>query len=106
MVDADWGRMFGALENEKRRRLLVALLEHNPQEETIADPEANHNTEMALEPQEMEMYHKHLPKLERAGYIDWDKNSQKIHKGPRFEEIRPLLELIENHKDELPDGWL
>jgi len=36
----------------------------------------------------------HLPKLEEAGYIEWDRESGTISKGPRFDEIEPILELM------------
>jgi hypothetical protein len=52
------------------------------------------------------MRHTHLPKLEESGFIEWDQERNIVRKGPQFEEIQPLLELMENHADELPDGWL
>jgi DNA-binding transcriptional ArsR family regulator len=51
------------------------------------------------------LVHNHLPKLEEAGYIEWDRESGTIEKGPEFDEIEPLLELIEEHSDELPHDW-
>lgn len=52
------------------------------------------------------LYHIHLPKLAAAGFIEWDREANKVEKGPQFEEIRPLLELMEEHRETLPDGWL
>ena len=54
---------------------------------------------------EIQLLHSHLPKLEDAGYIKWDRDAGEISKGPRFDDIEPLLELIENHADELPPDW-
>ena len=51
------------------------------------------------------LVHNHLPKLEEAGYIEWDRESGTIEKGPEFDEIEPLLELIEEHSEELPQDW-
>lgn len=48
----------------------------------------------------------HLPKLESAGFVVWGPQDHSVRKGPRFEEIEPLLELLQNHADELPDDWL
>ena len=53
-----------------------------------------------------ELFHIHLPKLEEMGYITWDQNTNQISKGPKWDEIAPLLQLIYNHQDELPDKWL
>ena len=102
----DWEAMFAALRNHSRRRLLVALLDHNPQEDSVKPSKAAHVGEKDLEVLQAKMYHKHLPTLEAAGFIRWDRENHEVVKGPKFDEIRPLLELIHNHRDELPDGWL
>ncbi len=52
------------------------------------------------------MQHVHLPKLEEYGFIEWDRDSHEVRKGPKFNEIQPLLELLVSHSDELPDDWL
>lgn len=54
----------------------------------------------------LELKHNHLPKLAEAGYIEWDQDTGEISQGPRFDEIKPLLELIKNHADELPPNWV
>jgi hypothetical protein len=90
-----------------RRRLLVALTDHNPQDDgdTQLPVDVTHEDE-ELERLRTDMTHVHLPKLEAAGVIEWDRDANEISKGPHFEELRPLVELMENHADELPDGWL
>jgi DNA-binding MarR family transcriptional regulator len=95
-----------ALSNPYRRQLLVALLEHNPQDDDDRDPldllsETEESTVL-----ESELVHNHLPKLEKMGYITWDRPTNEISKGPKWDEIAPLLTLINDHQDELPDGWL
>lgn len=93
------------LSNFQRRKLLVALLEHNPQDDSPqvvgeSTEEAGALTRM------IQMHHVHLPKLEEYGFIVWNRETNEVSKGPEFEEIRPLLELLRDHEDELPDGWL
>ena len=51
------------------------------------------------------MVHVHLPKLERYGCVEWDRRTKDVAKGPNFEEIRPVLELLEAHDEELLPGW-
>lgn len=95
---------FDVLADRSRRRLLVTLLEDDPQ-----------NTEAGLVPVDtsggnvsdlkIKMRHHHPPKLEEVGFIEWDRNTNEVWKGPRFDEIRPLLELLSDHADELPDDW-
>jgi hypothetical protein len=96
---------FEALANIHRRRLLVALLEHNPQPDNGVVPEDAHGGEKALETLQAELYHRHLPKLEESGFIGWNRDTQEVVKGPRFNEIRSFLELMRDHSEELPDDW-
>ncbi len=97
--------MVDALANVQRRKLLVALLEHNPQDDdpvVIADSESESDAVKRL----LSMQHVHLPKLVEYGFIEWNKDTHEVMKGPNFDEIRPLLELLDNHEDELPADWL
>lgn len=109
MSDAERSRtvdeMLDALADLQRRTLLVALLEHNPQDDapvvlTDADEDADGVERL------VRMQHIHLPKLENYGFIEWDEHANEVAKGPKFEEIRPLLELLDAHEDDLPPGWL
>ncbi|QCC57831.1 transcriptional regulator [Natrinema thermotolerans] len=94
---------FDALADGHRRRLLLSLLDHNPQDVSTVDgiPWEVAEIDEGL----TQKYHVHLPKLADYGYIEWHREAGNVVKGPRFDEIRPLLELLENHRDELPDGW-
>lgn len=86
---ASFDTMLDALGDVQRRILLVGLLKHNPQDDSptiIADHERE--------------------RLEEYGFIEWDKENSEVSKGPAFDEIRPLLELLDNHEDELPTDWI
>jgi hypothetical protein len=96
--------MLDALSDIERRTLLVALLEHNPQDDSprvIGDGENGRDTVGEL----VRMDHGHLPKLAEYGLIEWDRENDEVHRGRAFGEIRPLLELLDSHRDELPEGW-
>lgn len=93
-----------ALGDIQRRKLLVALLEHNPQSDSPAVVETSPD-ELAEIEDPIEMRHVHLPKLVEHGLIEWDKENNEVSKGPDFVEIRPLLELLDDHAEELPEGW-
>lgn len=110
-LDSDSGlsldTLLSIMADKYRRRLLLALLEHNPQD----DEDTHLPADVSLEDEELEalqvhMTHKHLPKLAAAGVIEWDQEANAVRKGPKFTEIRPLLELIRDHADELPSDWL
>ena len=94
-----------AMSHVRRRELLFALLAKNPR-----DPASLIDAEDESEREVMEflvqMRHVHLPKLEEYGIIQWDREGEEVVKGPKFDEIRPLLELLRNHEGELPGGWL
>lgn len=97
--------MVDALADVQRRKLLVALLEHNPQPDapvviTDSDSEADAVERLVT------MRHSHLPKLADYGFIEWNRETHEVMKGPKFDEIRPLLELLDDHADDLPADWL
>lgn len=97
--------LLDALANIQRRKLLVALLSHNPQDDESVVIDADESADEELT-RLIQMTNVHLPKLEDYGFITWHRETNEVSKGPKFEEIRPLLELLQNHEDELPSGWL
>lgn len=99
-------RSLSALANPYRRQLLLALLDHNPQDDDDRDPLDIAAGDEEPEVLETELVHTHLPKLTDMGYITWDRTDNTISRGPEWEQIAPLLELINENRDELPDGWL
>lgn len=96
--------LFEALSHPTRRRILTALVEASPNAEselTLGDFAADAPREDAS----TSLYHVHLPKLAGSEVIEWDRESEAITHGTRFDEIAPLLELMIDHRDELPTGW-
>ncbi len=81
------------------------MLRHNPEHDTKSYVGEESPSESDLERSMIEMKHVHLPKLEAYGFIDWDRETHEVTKGPKFEEIRPLIELLEEHQEALPAGW-
>jgi len=92
-----------AFSDVQRRKLLIALMDHNPQNNLPVVIAEDGVAEMS---RLVEMRHVHLPKLVDYGFIEWDRDKNEVSKGPKFDEIQPLLELLENHDEELPPGWL
>ena len=100
--------MFDALRDPYRRRILLAVSDHNPRDinEFTQDEFASVDADEADPEQvELELFHSHLPKLDEKGYIDWSPETQTIRRGPNFDDIAPLLKLIGDHADELPADW-
>lgn len=95
---------FDVLGNAHRRRLLYTLRDGRVERlcgatRVVVDGGGNDYARL-----EVELHHLHLPKLDSAGYVSWDRESGTIETGPRFEEIEPLLDLLEDHADKLPDA--
>lgn len=96
---------FKALSHPYRRRVLIELSDHNPRDEDELSPGELVAEDEALELFTQELYHVHLPHLDDAGYIEWDREQHTVRRGPQFDEISPLIELMLEHQDELPEGW-
>lgn len=97
--------LLDALGHVQRRKLLRALLVHNPQDDESVEIDADETHKEEVN-RLIQMQHIHLPKLEEYGFITWDRDTNQVSKGPNFGEIRPLLELLADHEDELPKDWL
>ena len=102
-----WQDPLLALADPYRRNLLVALLDDNPQDEEDLDPlNRRGGTDATPLARETELVHVHLPKLAEMGFIEWDRATGEISKGPDWEAIAPIVQLLHEHREELPDGWL
>jgi hypothetical protein len=105
-VIAEYAPVFA---NRDRRRLLVYLVDGNP-EETEDIPEhirvAEHLGDEERRVLKEMLVTEHLPLLEENGLIEWDRETDVIVRGEQFDEIRPLLTLITEHRSDLPDDWL
>ena len=96
--------------------MLVSLTVHNPQDAGEGGLDADDLLEFVDDQQgatdmqeatDIEIFHSHLPKLEHYGYITWDRSSGNISKGPNWDEIEPLIDLLKTHNEgELPVEWL
>jgi hypothetical protein len=94
-----------ALGHIDRRRLLLALLHANAEGDLpVGVEQLEHAT--AENSSQLSMHHAHLPKLDDHGFIDANLNHYSVTPGPRFEEIKPLLDLLDTNRVQLPDDWL
>ncbi|MFC6977100.1 hypothetical protein ACFQL1_24030 [Halomicroarcula sp. GCM10025709] len=96
-------RVSDALRHGDRRHILLTIADAE-----LADEERLSLQELDLDSTDrpaVELVHRHLPKLAEAGYIEWDREMGTITRGPNYDEVGPLLQLIQNHSDELPGEW-
>lgn len=97
--------MLDALADVDRRKLLVTLLDHNREDDSQTIPADSDSEAVAIE-QLVWMEYAHLRNLEEYGFVKRDRQNNEVVKGPNFDEIRPLLELLADHGGDLPDDWL
>lgn len=98
-------RAFDVLSHTYRRQILLLVSERTRRDEdefSVADLETADDEE---ERTRLELYHAHLPKLAEAGYIEWEADTHTIQRGPNFDETAPLLRVLADHEDQLPEGW-
>lgn len=88
-----------------RRDVLTRIGEYGPEESAEFEEEDFAERVGDREFDRVALYHRHLPKLDDAGFVDWDRESGVITSGPRYEEIRPLVRLIQGYRYDLPDDW-
>lgn len=99
--------MLNILANDYRRCTLIALSEGTTDEDrSVRLPDNVAIGETGRERQTIELRHCHLPMLADSELIEWNRDHNKIAKGARFDDVEPLLELLVDHSDELPDEWL
>lgn len=93
-----------AIAHRYRRRLLVSLMDENHNEETtmfevFQAPDWNLETSIMLK-------HTHLSLLDDSDLVSWNRGDSPVGRGPNFDGIRRLLELLDEHQHELPGHWI
>ncbi|WP_435158454.1 DUF7344 domain-containing protein [Haladaptatus sp. DFWS20] len=96
-------KQLSILSNHHRRQVLLALVD-TARQTTPTDSTATVETDGGDHLQTIAMWHIHLPKLADHGFIDWDRETQRVTKGPKFDEIEPLLTVLSENQDVLRAG--
>jgi len=92
--------LLGHLSHPIRRRVLLALFAADPNAVLSPDDLVAHG-----EPSErdaIELHHNHLPRLAAAGYLEWNRLDDTVTRGPNFETIVPMIEVLTEYDDRLP----
>ena len=92
-------RLFSALADRQRRRLLAALGEHVPNDQGESFTLDVDGIERTGGFSRVELHHVHLPVLSDVDVIEWNRESDEITAGPRFDEARQLLGLTRGSRD-------
>ena len=89
MSAADWDDAFRAASDRKRRRLLLELWRLGPEAGAVPTRELDG---LSSEHDRLKLRHVHLPMLDDVGYVRWDRERGTVERGPRFEDVVPLVE--------------
>lgn len=116
MVNND--NAFDALAAARRRELLIGLLEcdlchvselsDDDREVGEANPEflrehLSTDGEIAdVDEDLLRLYNVHLPKLAEYRFVEWNRDDCTVAPGPRFDELVPVLELLDDRTDDRP----
>lgn len=77
-----------------RRRVLFAVSERGPlAEDEVAAALFSAGVTDDPDPDvlKLKLVHSHLPKLAKEGYIEWDPATERLRRGPNFDDVAPLL---------------
>lgn len=86
-----------ALSTAERRRVLHALAETDPDDAV----DVGRFADAAATDPLLSLYHVHLPKLEGMGLVDVDRERRSVRRGQNFDDIEPLVRLIDERADRL-----
>ncbi|WP_049985413.1 ArsR/SmtB family transcription factor [Halobellus rufus] len=93
-----------ALGHIDRRRILLALLHADTEGDLpVGIDQLVEGTDRSSA--RVSIHHVHLPKLDEYGFVNVTRDNHAVTPGPRFDEISPLLELLDQNTDQLPDDW-
>lgn len=99
------GTVLRALSDPTRRHILAKLRRHTPQPVIELESEALRESADEREPAHVHLYHGHLPKLDSDGFIDWDRETDTVSRGPHYDAVRPVIALLEENQEKLPADW-
>ncbi|WP_245852993.1 DUF7344 domain-containing protein [Natrinema ejinorense] len=113
---SDVDDIFDALANVHRRRLLFELLHCTRQhvstvtgvsrelaqadEELLRTHLAASRRVSEADEELLVKRHIHLPKLAEYGFVEWNRDDHVVTRGPRFGEVRPVLEFLNGQRDD------
>lgn len=87
--DVTLNTVFSALSHQARRSILAKIRDPPPQHVGGFDLEYFVEREAIPERTNVELYHNHLPKLDAAGFVDWDPQSNTVSRGPATRPSNP-----------------
>lgn len=106
-VSERWDQVFRAVSAEPRRQVIGSLLDA-PADEAVLLPESADSDHVQKSPEELriDLYHRHLPLLADLGFIEWETDPLVAVRGPRFDEVAAVFEVLSSSATELPESLI
>lgn len=95
-VHAKIDQLLESLCDPTRRRVALSLVEN---ESMAVDEFADRTSGDDLR---IKLRHVHLPKLNAAGFVEWDVDAGTVEQGPNFPQIEPVVRLLNEYTMEFP----
>lgn len=95
-VHAEIDQLLESLCDPTRRQVALALVE----DESIRVEEFS--SRASGDDPRIKLRHVHLPKLEAAGFVEWDADAGTVERGPNFPQIEPVIRLLNEYTMEFP----
>ena len=105
----DVSSLFELLTADTRRSLLVMLCDAESvdvsdglptRRAAVATPSPTGRSPPSS--RDLQLYHVHLPKLEAAGVVEWDRDTGTVSRGPEFDAVEPTVRLLAKNEHALP----
>lgn len=94
---------FDALAAADRRRVLSLLANRREDDPPLRVPDDLATGRQASEATATRLHHVHLPKLASMDYVEWDPDSGAVRRGPAFEELEPVLSVLNEYEGKASD---
>jgi len=104
-ADASLSELFEILSHEYRRHVLWVLAHPETRTDAAVGVDLFAGTGDDPDILRLALLHNHLPKLDDHGLVDWNPETETLTRGPRFGQVEPLLELMNQSEDEIPQNW-
>jgi hypothetical protein len=95
---------FEQLSHPLRVRIIMALNNRNQRKSGEFTSKEFAGSGDDAERLNIDIVHNHLPKLGDAGFINWDRETDTVTKGLRFDELSALLDFIDDQGDGRTEG--
>jgi hypothetical protein len=95
----DVEEVFSTLAHPFRRCILTALMSKEPRWQDEFETKEFRPSDMDRRVSKIRIHHFHLPYLDDAGFIDWQRKTGMVTRGGHFEDMRSMIIAIEETLD-------